>query len=146
MKQTLLITTALIITSLMLVVGCSSDGIETADKEAATNFQSTPKAVMEEIIRAANTEDYSNLPLLCAPDGSGDRDTRKYICAINDADDAGKKEFISYYKTAKITGEATIEGNNASIPFWFNHPGGEGRSNETMNMVKIEGKWYLSSF
>lgn len=137
---------------LALASGCTSkDSEQTGDTKGSTSksnpqFQTSPKLVMEEIIRAANTQDYSNLAMLSPPDDSGDGDTKRYICRIAEADDAAKKEFTSYFKTARITGEASIEGTKASIPFWYNHPGGESRSNEEMNMKKMDGKWYLISF
>jgi hypothetical protein len=117
----------------------------------ATDFQSDPQLVMEEIFRAAETEDYSNLHLLCPPDNQNDGDTQKYICEIASGSEANKAEFLSYFKGAKITGPVQYatqpdETETAEVPFWFNHPGGESRSNETMNLVKIDGKWYLTSF
>jgi hypothetical protein len=116
-----------------------------------TDFQSDPKLVLEEIFRAANERDYSNLAKLCPPDQSNDGDTQKYICDIATGTDAEKTEFLTYFKGAKITGEVEYFTDSsgketAKVAFWFNHPGGESRSNETMNMVKIGGKWYLSSF
>lgn len=114
-------------------------------------FQSHPKLVMEEIFRAAYTEEYSNLSALCPPDQSNDGDTQKYICDIASGSNTEIAEFLSSFKTAKITGDVEYDINEdgnktASIPFWFNHSGGESRSKETMNMVKIDDKWYLMSF
>ena len=60
-------------------------------------------------------------------------------------------EFLSSFKTARITGEVEYLTNSVGaettiVPFWFNHPGGESCSNENMNLVKIDGKWFLASF
>ena len=112
------------------------------------DFQSDPKLVMEEVFRAAKTGDYSNLHLLCPPDGSNDGDTRQYICEVVSGSDELKKEFTSYFKVGHVSGEVTYNpaGDRAEVPFWFNHPSGESRSNETMNMLKIDDKWYLHSF
>ncbi|MFT5819892.1 MAG: hypothetical protein ACI8ZM_001117 [Crocinitomix sp.] len=113
-----------------------------------TDFQSNPQLVMEEIFRAANEGDYATLSQLCPPDNSNDGDTQKYICDIASGSESDKTEFLSYFKGAKLNGEIEYSdgGQTATVPFWFNHPGGKSRSNETMNMVKIDGKWYLSSF
>lgn len=114
-------------------------------------IQATPTAVLEEIFRAANEEDYSNLHLLCPPNGSNDGDTQEFICDIAAGGDDQKTEFISYFKDAKITGKprivTAVSGDTmAEVPFWFNHPGGESRSNETMHLILKDGKWYLSHF
>ena len=112
------------------------------------DFQSDPQLVMEEIFKAANTENYSNLSKLCPPDGLNDGDTQQYICNIASASNNDKKEFISYFKDGRLTSTVIYNetGDKAEVPFWFNHPGGENRSNETMNMIKIDGKWFLISF
>jgi len=116
-----------------------------------SDIQSSPESVMKEVFRAADTRDFSNLHLLCPPDNSNDGDTQQYICDAESASEKTKDEYVSYFKEAKINGEITYgkssNGNKkAAVPFWFNHPSGESRSNETMNLVEIEGKWYLSSF
>ena len=116
----------------------------------STDFQDDPKLVLEEVFRAANEQDYSNLSKLCPPDKTNDGDTQKYICDIAFSTEQMKNEFISYFKNARITGEITYSLSSdgtemAEVPFWFNHPSGESRSNETMNMVKVGDKWYLSS-
>jgi hypothetical protein len=137
-----------IITS--IVICCFIISIASAQTKTE-NFQYDPKGVLEEVFRAANEQDYSNLSMLCPPDKTNDGDTQKYICDIASSSEEGKKEFRSYFKTARITGEVVYSsspnGNEtAKVPFWFNHPGGKGRSNETMNMVKVDDKWYLSGF
>lgn len=111
------------------------------------SFQSSPKLVMEEMFRAADTQDFSYLHLLCPPDKSNDGDTQRYICDVEAAGDDMKKEYTFYFADAYITGDVIYQDDDhAIVPFWFNHPGGESRSNEKMNMVRIDGKWYLSSF
>ncbi|MEM7105491.1 MAG: hypothetical protein AAF502_20305 [Bacteroidota bacterium] len=126
--------------------------INTAFAQNTENdFQSDPVKVLEEVFRAAAKEDFSNLHLLCPEDKSNDGDTQKYICDVAAASEQEKREFVNYFKSGKITGEAVISTSLsgvqvAKVPFWFNHPGGESRANETMNLIRIEGKWYLSSF
>ena len=117
----------------------------------SSSIQSSPESVMEEVFRAANSKDFSKLHLLCPSDKSNDGDTQQFICDVATSSDKTKEEYVSYFKDARINGEITYGENvvgvrTAAVPFWFNHPGGESRSNETMNLIEIEGKWYLSSF
>ena len=112
------------------------------------NFQSDPKLVLKEVFRAANEQDYSNLSQLCPPNKTNDGDTRK-ICDIASSSKQEINEFISYFKNARIAGEITYYSSSdntkmAKVPFWFNPTIGE--VYETMNMVEVDGKWYLSSF
>ena len=114
-------------------------------------FQSSPEAVLEEVFRAAAKKDYSNLHKLCPADKSNDRDTQQYICDVGTAPKSIQKEFRNYFKKAHITGETIYRTSRdemelARTPFWFNHPAGESRSDETMKLVKQDGKWYLVSF
>ncbi|MFT5778727.1 MAG: hypothetical protein ACI837_001683 [Crocinitomicaceae bacterium] len=136
--------------TLTLFICCLVISIASAQPKSE-NFQSDPKRVLEEVFRAASEQDYSNLGKLCPPDRTNDGDTQRYICNIAAASEEGITEFLSYFENARFTGEITYSTSSdgtkmAKVPFWFNHPGGESRSNETMNMVEIEGKWYLSSF
>jgi diacylglycerol kinase family enzyme len=135
---------------LTTLICCFCISIASAQSELE-GFQSEPKLLLEEVFRAANEQDYSNLFKLCPPNKANDGDIQKYICDIASSSEQGIKEFISYFKNARITGEVTYSSTSdgtvsAQIPFWFNHPVGESRSNETMNLVKVDGKWYLSSF
>ena len=133
-----------------ILIFCFSISVVSAQSKSE-NFQSEPKLVLEEVFIAANEQDYSNLSKLCPPNKKNDGDTQKYICDIASSSEQGKNEFISYFKTARISGEVTYSSSPdgtkiAKVPFWFNHPGGESRSNETMNMIKVEDKWYLLGF
>lgn len=117
----------------------------------STDLQSSPEYVLEEVFRAARSQDFSQLSKFCPPDHSNDGDTQQYICDIAHSSEKVQHEFSSYFKSAKITGRASYhispEGvKTATIPFWFNHPGGESRSNETMNFIQIDDRWYLYSF
>ena len=134
----------------IILVCCFAISLASAQSKSE-DFQSDPKLLLKEVFRAANEQDYSNLNKLCPPNKVNDGDTQKHICDIASSSEQGIKEFISYFKNARITGEVTYSSTSdgtvsAQIPFWFNHPVGESRSNETMNLVKVDGKWYLSSF
>jgi len=122
-----------------------------AAQSNADDFQSDPESVLNEVFRAANEKDFSNLNKLCPPDKSNDGDTQKYICDIASASENIQEEFITYFKTGKITGDIKYSSSHrgfeiAFVPFNFNYSGGANQGNETMKMVKIDGKWYLSSF
>lgn len=114
------------------------------------DFQSEAEYVLDEVFKAAKEQNYSNLHLLCPNNYDNDADTQ-YICDIDISSEKHKKEFVQYFEDARITGvivySTTANGlEKAEVPFWYNHPGGKSRSNETMNMVRIDGKWYLLSF
>jgi len=120
-----------------------------------------PVSVVGAIFYAAKTGDLAILNCLCDPLRENDGDT-KGICELSklaseETRDVEREEaqdifaeFSNYFRGGKITGEVQIkleEGQSkAEVPFWFNHPGGESRSNETMVLVKRYGNWYLLSF
>jgi len=136
-----------ILSILILCLVINNTSAQTNDKD----FQSDPKLVLEEVFKAARSQDFSMLHLLCPPDKRNDGDTQKYICDIASTSEQDKREFINYFKDARITGEVRYLKSSGGeeigeIPFWFNHPSGESRSNETMELIKIDGKWYLFSF
>lgn len=101
--------------------------------------QSTPQGTMKIIFAAAQTGDFESLRGLCDPSGKGDGDTKRYICGAANA----PEEFVKYFAKAQLDGSPKIEGDRAAVPFLF---GPDGHKKETMNMVKRDGKWYLSSF
>lgn len=124
--------------------------------------QTDPNNVVNAIFYSARTGDYYLLENLCDPIGKGDGDTKR-ICALTNlkkqADQYGEtadmkktfEDFINNFKLASTFGQVTYEtsdsGNEiAKVSFMFNHPGGESRSSEVMNLVKRDGKWYLYSF
>ena len=109
------------------------------------DIQSSPEGVMEEVFRAAQTGDFSNLASLCPPEGGNDGDTQEYICDIASSSEEQQKEFKKYFNIGRINGEVTINETSkgyrvAKVPFVFYD------GNETMNLVEIDGKWYLASF
>lgn len=116
------------------------------------DFHSDPKLILEEVFRAAQEGDFSNLATFCPPDGSNDGDTQEFICEVLSGGKEVQAEFIQYFEKGYIKSDTrysastSIESETAQIDFWFNHPGGESRSNETMKFVKVEGNWYLSGF
>lgn len=133
---------------------------EQETKQDQVDF-TNPESVVNAIFDAAREQDFTILSLLCDPEGEGDGDV-KQICSVtglaeevqkNPADKNLKRDledFVSVFKKGKITGETTYKTfkdiEYASVPFCFDHPGGDDRSNETMELVKRMDKWYLYSF
>lgn len=104
--------------------------------------QSTPKEVAETIFSAAKSGDYNKLKGLCNADLQPDGDSKK-ICEVTDGDDKLKSSFKEYFSKGKVVGEPTIEGETAKVKVLF---GPDGTKEETFNMAKKDGKWYMVSF
>jgi hypothetical protein len=105
------------------------------------NFQSDPKAVVEEVFNAANTKDYSNLALMLDPQGQSDDPTTN-ICNVGKATKERELEFIEYFKLGRVIGEPVINGNTAEVQIKF---GPDGTKDETFFLVQRNGLWYLGS-
>ena len=104
--------------------------------------QSTPRNTVEEIFRCARTGDYSQIHLLCDPLGRGDGDTKE-LCSINLQSQAQKIEFRNFFKLAYTIDQKIIKERGAEVNFKF---GPRAQKNETMRLIKRNGKWYLNSF
>jgi len=120
-----------------------------------------PASVVNAIFYAAQTRDFAIMQCLNDPYGESDGDVNG-LCSIsniakqikedgeNENIKKGLDEFVKYFESGRITGEITyseVDGiEYAEVPFWFNHPGGESRSNEVMKLVNRYGNWYLSGF
>ena len=98
---------------------------------------------MQVIFEAAKSGDFAPLKELCDPLGENDSDTQM-ICNLA-TDETNREEFVEYFATGKISGEARISRNGAEaeVPFLF---GPDGDNEETMNLINRDGQWYLSSF
>ena len=117
---------------------------------------SSPESVMNTIFQAANDGEVGILKFLLPP---YDEQTNEIPCdgdckAICNPGNEGMKDelrgnyvtladFKEYFSKAKIIGSPTINGDDAEVNFVF---GPNLERNETMNMQKINGKWYLRSF
>jgi hypothetical protein len=106
-----------------------------------TADNSDPGKVVEQIFSAANTGKADALAGLCDPAGTGDGDV-KSVCASKPGDPTWER-FARDFKTGKLDGAPAIEGDTAAVTFLF---GKDGTRKETMNLTKIDGKWYLASF
>ena len=100
-----------------------------------------PASVLQAVFDAARTGDFSTLAGLCDPQGQNDDDTA-LICAIT-ADHPDRDSFVAYFAAGKVAGEAVVQGDRAEVPFLF---GPNGDQEETMVLVRRDGKWYLAEF
>ncbi len=105
------------------------------------NFQSDPKAVVEEVFNAARTKDFSKLSRLVDPDGKSDQPTT-HICSVATADKQRQDEFVEYFKKGQVIGEPQINGITAVVQIKF---GPDGTQEETFYLVNRNGLWYLGS-
>jgi hypothetical protein len=97
---------------------------------------------VEEVFRCARTGDFSQIHRLCAPNGKGDGDT-KQLCSVNESSRLKKLEFRTYFKLAYSLAEKITNKKGAKVNFKF---GPKAQQLETMNLILIDNKWYLSSF
>lgn len=112
------------------------------DATAPTDIHDDPLKVVQAIFDAAISKDLSQLSGLCDPTGSGDSDT-KSICKVIMQPQQAQEEFIKYFRNGKTVGDAILSENSAKVKIKF---GPDGAKDEEMNLVKVDGKWYLSSF
>ncbi len=120
---------------------------------AAAVDQSKPEAVVQAIFDAARTEEFKPLGTLCDPLQQNDGDTdcicamspryKAHQCSQNSMNRVSVEEYVQYFLKGAVKGEARIDGDAAEVDFLF---GAEGRNQETMTLVRRDGKWYLSSF
>jgi hypothetical protein len=117
---------------------------------------SSPESVMNTIFQAAQSGEVGILKFLLPPydEQRGeipcDGDC-KALC--NPGHESMREEFggnyvtlgyfKEYFSKAKIIGTPSITGDEAKVNFVF---GPNLERNETMNMQRINGKWYLGSF
>ena len=104
--------------------------------------QTTPKGAAEMIFSAASSGDYSHLKDLCNDALEPDGDSKR-VCELANGDDEMKSSFKKYFAKGKVVGEPTVEGDNAKVSIMF---GPDGTKEETFNMTRKDGKWYLVSF
>ena len=141
-KLILISLTALTILSCNQSKSNTSSTTEKASEVKEANDQSNPVWVVNQIFEAARNSKYESLLTLCDPNGGGDGDT-KQICAVYLASKEEKDEFNSYFKFGQVIGKAVIAGDEATVQIKF---GPQGNKDETMNLSKRDGKWYLRSF
>lgn len=106
----------------------------------AQNF-TDPNAVVLELFKAAQSQDFSKLAALCDPQGEGDGDV-KQICNLMNQPEETRTKFAEEFKKGRIIGKTEFKENFASVKIKF---GKERKVNETVILVKRENFWYLYS-
>ena len=113
--------------------------------EAVQADLSTPEGTLKAVFEAARTGDFTGLAFLCDPLGENNLDTRRICDLAEAADGFFRASFVEYFRSGKLNGEAVIsvDGNTAEVPFLF---GPNGDQEETMRLIKRNGKWYLLDY
>ena len=122
--------------------GETPQNAERVAPSAPKDIHDDPLMVVQAIFDAAQSHDMSSLSGLCDPTGSGDGDT-KALCNVGSQTQQVQDAFISYFQNGRTIGNAVISENRAKVKFKF---GPDGTRDEEMSLVKVNGKWYLSSF
>lgn len=123
---------------LALAAACAK---EIQDPAAEQVDFADPKSVTAQIFRAAATGRAENLASLCDPRGENDDDTAR-ICALT----PGAPEWADFraeFARAHLNGEPRVSGDRAALHFLF---GPDATRSETMELVRRDGRWYLSAF
>ncbi|MFC1616465.1 hypothetical protein ACFL21_04950 [Patescibacteria group bacterium] len=115
---------SLILVILLAFTACGTSGVD----------QSKPENVIQALFDAAQTETYDNLSSLCHASVDADADSTG-ICNLPDSD---KPIFVEVFSTAKVTGDAKIDGDTAEVP--VNIQG----EDDFVELKKVEDKWYLA--
>jgi hypothetical protein len=103
-------------------------------------IQADPLLVMEFVFYIAKTKEFEKLSGICDPNGYSDTQS---ICTIATADVDQQEEFVLYFEKGTVNSFTFVNGNTANISILF---GPNGSKSEVMKLVKIDDKWYLSSF
>ena len=108
----------------------------------------TPENVVNALFYVALSQDFTVLGQLCDPEGEGDGDTQQ-LCALSlynkvasAGDNLTRENFTLAFINGSINGETIYTSQSSSVPILFM----QGNKTETINLIKREGKWYLSSF
>ncbi|AXY76366.1 hypothetical protein D3H65_21250 [Paraflavitalea soli] len=103
------------------------------------DVQADPRSVAEAIFDAAKSGNCQGLAALV--DTEADSDSKRIAQAS--ADKASQEEFQKYFAKGKVSADPVISGDKASVNILF---GPDGTREETFEMTRKEGKWYLTSF
>ncbi len=123
-------TSIIVVIAVVMITACNGK---------SSDPQSSPRAVAEAIFDAAKTGNYQGLAALI--DTDADNDSRRIAQAATD--EATQEEFKKYFAKGKVNGEPVVNDDKASVNILF---GLDGTNEETFEMVKKDGKWYLQSF
>lgn len=103
------------------------------------DVQADPRSVAEAIFEAAQSGNCQGLAALV--DTEADGDSKRIAKASTDK--TTQEEFQQYFSKGKVSADPVISGDKASVNILF---GPDGTREETLEMVRKDGKWYLMSF
>ena len=124
--------------SLALAPACAK---EIHDPRSADVDFADPKSVVGSIFFAAEHASVAHLPGLCDPTGPVSPAARR-VCAAR----PGAPDWASFrraFARGRLNGEPRVHGDRARHDFVVG-PGGD--ESETMELVRRDGRWYLSAF
>lgn len=104
--------------------------------------QSRPQEVVQAIFDAAASGNLEHLRHLAAPNGMADGDVER-VSTVADASPENQASFRDYFIKGQLQGDPVIDGDWAKVDFTF---GPDGNKRETMNLRRVNGKWFLESF
>lgn len=129
---------SMVVVVLVVAPGCAK---EVEDPVSGTVNFADPKSVTASIFYAAESGRVAHLAGLCDPRGENDEDTAR-ICAMTPSSPEWD-DFRTEFARGRLNGEPRVSGDRAALHFLF---GPDGRQSETMELVRRDGRWYLSSF
>lgn len=112
---------------------------EVLDEKGQLDPNSSPIAVVQTIIKAAKTGNYTPLLKLSNPAINMDGDAKDIINVPNKSKE-DQKEFNDYFGNAKIVGKCRIKKNLAEVDIETTAEGGD---KETIILENKYEKWYL---
>jgi predicted secreted protein len=117
----------------------AKNGVNTKPK---LTQESSPLWVPEQIFLAATTGDAAILGRLCDPEGIPEGKAKR-LCDVPNTSQNEQEKFMEYFKRGKVSGEPIITDDRATVTIKVGY---DGTAPETLNLIKRNGKWYLSSF
>ena len=105
-------------------------------------FQSTPEGVVEHVLMAADSADFSKLKFLVDPYGEFDSDVFSFML-IETLPKEGQEEFVKNFENARIMGEPKLDEDSAEMEVAI---GPSSNRLEKVQLVKRKDRWYLLSF
>lgn len=103
--------------------------------------QTEPLGVVERLVTAARSDDPASLAGLCSPDGHVDSDARR-ICAASPEDPDEWRLLTTWFGRAHPLGAPRTRGDLAEVDLAY---GPEVERRAIAHLVRVDGRWYLSS-
>lgn len=100
-----------------------------------------PKSVVASIFYAARSGDAAHLASLCDPAGEAN-DSAARVCAVRPGGDRWSS-FARHFARGRLIGEPRVAGERALVNIAY---GPDGTAQETVELVRRDGRWYLLGF